>query len=159
MNNKRSLIVVALFVIIIILAGYFIKKNVYYGAGGIGNLKMYEFNISSDKLKFAVNETFKKHPELQLPYNAIYKNDNFSTVCYVKFENKEYALGFNYYNDSTFLKENPEKSILVLIQGNYYGKVLLRDGELSESDKTSIIEAFEDKFINKLKEEIGGIAK
>lgn len=118
-------------------------------AGTIGNIKLYEFPIPRNQLKIALNKTFKKYPEINLPKNAIYKNDEYSTNCYIEYNNELFVFGFDTIDNEEAVP-NPNKSTLALVYAGYYGEILNRDEDLWFFQKSKLTKVFEKTFLTKL---------
>ena len=118
-------------------------------AGTYGNIKLYEFPISREELRIALNKTFEKYPEINLPEDAIYKNNANSTKCYIEYKNEIFVFGFDTIDNEEAIF-NPNKSTLALVYTGYYGENLKLDKDLWFFEKRKFTKVFEATFLTKL---------
>lgn len=153
---KRFFVGVLIFIGLIVSAIYLINR--FLGAGTIGNIEMYKFNVSKEKLEKAVDKVFEKYPQM-VKSDTIYNLDgtgyeNDFEYCVLMYNNQRYIFGFSYVEDSLDWPKKSTHSTIALVYAATYGDDLELPSNFYSSREKRLATQFKDRFISKVKIEL-----
>ncbi len=124
------------------------------GCGGVvGSIKKYNYNISPQKLKLAVENLYNEHPEWIPPndsakrtFGKYYLPEHKEYLLYLT-DDKKYLLNFAVLHENDSIQK---ESTLALLRGAEYGKILYLESNLTKKEKSNYIKLFQKVFIREL---------
>ncbi len=148
---KKKTIVI-LFVSFAILFFLYITYPWVISAGGVGNIQLYEFNISRDNLSNQIDSVILNDEKIGIPSKQIYNldgstgyEDDSKYIYFINSENDTLVYRFKYSATST-----AKKTVLALTHYGKYGETPLKiNRDIFFFQKKKIIKGFE-KILNKL---------
>lgn len=126
-----------------------------YSCGGvIGNIEKYSLpNISSGKLKEALNKVYIKHPELIKSDTTMYGNNNGDEFYYVLTDNGGQKIIFEC-SAINSVWPNDKETELSLTSAAIWGETMKLAPKMSFFEKRKYRNLFEENILPKIKEEL-----